>query len=56
VAATIWRFKNGKAYSLTFRGEVQDGVMAYHGKCVDVIQLLKAEVKQTSSKPSEPFQ
>lgn len=43
IKETTFRFKSSQKYSITFTGEIETGVMAYQGKCIDVRQIVKLQ-------------
>lgn len=40
---TTFRFKQGQKYSVWFTGDMETGVMAYEGKCIDLRKIVKVE-------------
>jgi hypothetical protein len=40
---TPFQFSQGRRYAVWFAGEMGKGVMAYEGKCVDIVQVVKVE-------------
>jgi len=42
---TPFRFSEGGKYTIWFTGELETGVMAYRGKCIDIGQIVRVEEK-----------
>jgi len=38
-----FQFQNGKTYVLTIKGNIENGVMGFRGKCIHISQVLKVK-------------